>query len=256
MENLVADAIGTQPESEAVAEQAPVSEAQGTETAQEDRGQGGELPNWATQLPGQYREYAKGFDTYADFVAASATALEKTKNSVIVPGEDASPEAVQEFWAAVGVPESAEGYKLAFDEGIEYDQDGIAAYKEAALEANLTPQQAQYVMDWFAKASVEADARRMEDNRKEGERSLREEWGTNYDRNFGCIARALKTFASDDLIEELATSDLGNNPAFLKFLSKVGDMLTEEGAVDGATTAGDSRESFLKEMYPSMYENS
>lgn len=213
---------------------------------------GDELPGWSTTVPTELRPYTKGFESYAEFLKAGIEARERTQNALVKPGEDATPEQVDEFWKALGRPDSAEGYELSVDEQDGFDAEALEGFKQKAHEINLLPQQAQALIDWFKEESAAA-AYNPEQARADAEEELRQAWpGEQFTKEMAHVRRALLAYNDDGFMEYLDTSGAGNHPELLKHLAWVGHQLTAGGFAPGKGAQPDSGQRMLRDMYPSM----
>jgi len=164
-----------------------------------------------------------------------ATASEEgdATNSVIIPGEDASPEEMKEFYKKLGAPDDVSGYDEVFDrEGVEWGE--IDPIKQAALEAGLTPAQLAKVTDAYVGVVSKQQTAAKEDTSQSVVEGLRKEWGREYDANLGLAIQTAKTFGGKALMTSLESSGLGNNKELIQTFSSIGKALASEGIIDGA----------------------
>lgn len=106
-------------------------------------------------MPEKFWDAEKGA-VKTDDIIKSYTELEKTvgKPKYGVPGADAAPEQVAEFFKALGVPETPEAYGLKSPDGYpehmgEYMAETLTEYSKVAHDLKLTPKQAAGIQQWF-----------------------------------------------------------------------------------------------------------
>lgn len=104
------------------------------------------LPNFADVIPAEYKEkqwvqeHAKNSDPFGALFKGYESAQQligKMANDVKVPGSDATPEALQAFHKALGVPEKPEGYEYASQDISKEPEKVQAALKEMAKDTRL-----------------------------------------------------------------------------------------------------------------------
>ena len=191
-------------------------------------------PDWAKQL-GLPEGFASKFKT-VDGALKSYANLEKmlgNSNKVAVPGENASKEEVALFRAKIGVPEKADGYKIAKPEGIPdelWGADRVGAYQAKAHELGLTAKQAEGLAQWQAEqlgGDVKANQAALTAHRDATVAELKKEWGGNFDAN---VALAEKGAAAAGLTADVlkSTPELSNNPHFIRAMQAVALKLGED----------------------------
>ncbi|WP_020591235.1 hypothetical protein [Kiloniella laminariae] len=188
---------------------------------------------------------------------------QEAEGFVRLPGEDASPEEVDAFYAALGVPESPEGYELQIPEALELEgsEEQWGQYRSAISELShalgLSPQQAQALSD----LDLQAKAQSMESQQVERERylkqqvddtisTLRQEWGPNLDANVRTANRALRAFGGSELESVLNEAGVLNDPVVLRAFHKAGLSLVEDSSPGGAGATRRNR-SAAEILYPS-----
>ncbi|MCZ4280004.1 hypothetical protein O4H49_04390 [Kiloniella laminariae] len=182
---------------------------------------------------------------------------------VRLPGQDASPEEVDAFYAALGVPESPEGYELHLPKDLEVEgsEEQWGQYRSAISELShalgLSPQQAQALAD----LDLQAKSQSMENLQVERERylkqqiddtlgTLRQEWGGNLDANVRTANRALRAFGGSELEAVLNEAGVLNDPVVLRAFHKAGLSLVEDSSPGGAGATRRNR-SAAEILYPS-----
>lgn len=165
-----------------------------------------------------------------------------------------------------GVPDQ---YTFDAPEGVELDEARLEAFKEKAREMGFSQKQFQQILEYDLERSQAAqqDAVDAWNNRVNGWREAaqadKEFGGEAYADNVKIAKSAIDKFAdaelkallkspSEDNPEGLA---IGNHPAMLRFLHRVGKMLADPDLILGDDVQkGDETEAKLRRLYPSMYK--
>jgi hypothetical protein len=141
--------------------------------------------------------------------------------------KDATPEQVAEWRKANGIPEKATEYSQDLPDGyVIGDEDKPLAdqYLEVAHAANMTPEQVQAGLLWFAKFKEThlAERKKLDDQQRiEFEERLRGEWGNDFRPNLTLVNNWLGGMPGNvkDKIYSARLPDgtaLGNDPDFLR----------------------------------------
>ena len=147
----------------------------------------------------------------------------------------------------------------------------LSAFMDVAKTAQLTQEQFQNVMNYYAEqtqASVD-EAVSQWNNRVDGWRQAArtdtEIGGENFDANVQTALSVVKKFGDQDLNAMLRSPSednpdglaISNNPAFLRFLNRIGKALGDPDFVMGDEQKQDSTDDArLARLYPSMSKQS
>ncbi len=154
------------------------------------------------------------------------------QKGVIVPEKDASPEAREEYYNALGRPKTPEEYKLETVEGlhesVSVTTESENTFRVAAHKMGFTNDQVNELNQWYlgevsnlVRAREKADL----DASQATESALREEWKENYDGNVDKVAKMM----GDEAIDAMGGKEkLGNNPTVLKALGKIANLMSED----------------------------
>lgn len=198
----------------------------------------GAKPNegWRTSVPSEYREKLSGYESMAAFMADAVDAIDARKSSSQQrDGDD----------AAVGVPESPDGYDLPGDGAV------VDAFRSKAHEIGLSQEAATDLYQWYQEANTEA----MRAQADQVEKQLRDEWGGKYDGNVVTVQRFMQSNADPEFQEFLEDTGLGNDPRMIRFVHKVAARMFEDSLVDsGPAQRKLTDEEKLKADYPSHAE--
>ena len=170
-----------------------------------------------------------------------------------VPGDDAPPEAWNEFYDKAGRPADPKDYTLPVDkvewnDVVTRDENMEQWFAKTAHEAGLTPRQAEKLFTSYVdqlKASGETTVQQMRQAYDQGVNDLKTEWGSAFEQ---------KVAAADAVIDKLGVpgfralldvqvpgfGPLGDHPALVKALNTVATIMGEDAVTDrskGSSTA-------------------
>lgn len=224
---------------------------------------GGQSSTWRDSLPEEIRG-EKSFDVFKgekweDVGPVMAkTYLESQKkfgNAIWLPKEDATPEEKQRFYndiyAKLGRPEKPEDYKynkpdfvskdVEWDNGIEKEFLGIAH------KIGLNSQQVQELVNWQGRL-MEARVTSARKQVAETLKALENEWGPEYKGKLIKGERAVREIGGDELVNLLEKTGMGNNPILIKAFAEIGEILAEDGLIDGRIEGQSSAEDYEKRL--------
>lgn len=167
-----------------------------------------------------------------------------------------------------GVPET---YTFEPPEGLDLDDETkgrIEAFADTAREMGLTQKQYQSLIEYdlnraqqLNDVAVESWDRQVEGWRKSA-KADKEIGGEKFAENLKVAESAIKQFGDPDLRALLKSPSpenpnglaIGNHPAVLRFLNRVGKAIADPKLLQG--DAAPQTEGTLKRMYPSMFDKS
>ncbi len=186
---------------EATAIETTVAPIIAPETAQQPTGQ------WFDSIKDDgMRGYveAKGYKGVEDIITQQQNyekliSAEKAGNTLIMPGADATPEQLSEFYNKLGRPAKAEEYGLDKMEGS--NPEFSAQVQNWMHELGLNKTQATALAEkynGYAASQVATMQQHADVERQNAEQSLKQEWAQNYDRNIELSRRAARAAGIDD----------------------------------------------------------
>ena len=204
------------------------------------------LEPWADQLPAEMRNNPELAAKLAKFTKVGDMAkayfdLEGKASGVTIPGKDAKPEAVSEFWEKAGRPKAADGYSFAKDK----ESDG-ATFAAAAFSANLTEAQATAMLKNLREIGArnqQAYQDRIKQQQTETAAALEKEYGSRYKEHIELLTRGL-TAAGPNVAKILVDAGVATEPEIVKAFIAFGKMTQESGAHRGGG-AGDAIKSVM-----------
>ena len=123
-------------------------------------------------------------------------------------------------------PEVPEKYDFKAPDGMEYDQETIDIYAEAAKEAGLSQEKADIILGKIAPHLAQQQIKAVEKASAEwvaASRADAEFGGDKLNENMAVAAKAMEKFATPELKTLLNESRLGNNPEVIRLFYRVGN---------------------------------
>ncbi|WP_052741659.1 hypothetical protein [Kiloniella litopenaei] len=180
-----------------------------------------------------------------------------------LPSEGASEDEIDAFYAALGVPETPDGYELEVPEELsaQHSKEDWNAYTGAISELShalgLSPEQAQVLADMDLQAKTQSmenlereQQQYLSQQIEETTQTLREEWGSKMDVNVRTANRALKALGGSELEGVLSEAGILNDPVVIRAFHKAGLSLVEDSSPGGAGATRRNR-SAAEILYPS-----
>lgn len=199
----------------------------------------GELQRLREALAGGDEKLLSSLERYKSVDAISkafkeARAAAKQAGKPIVLSDKATPEEVKAYREAMGIPEEAKDYPVAFREGFQAsdaDKETLDSFKEYLHAKNADPRAASAALEWyqdFATAQQQQLSANLAKVAKETQSTLRNEWGGEYDGNLNAASELMKSHLGEDGFGEMMNlrlmdgSRLQDNIAFVKMMAQLG----------------------------------
>lgn len=195
--------------------------------------------DWNTGLTDEATKSWVTTKGYKDPAALAFAAMNQEKllgvpaDKIIKLPTDDKPESWKPVWSRLGVPETADGYKLPVPEGDkgEFAKQAAAWFHEAnipaAAAAKLAEKWNAFTADQAKAASDAAIAKGAEQHE-----ALKKEWGAAYEQNLGIAKKAAAAFGWDQAKIDALQSALGYD-GVMKFAHEIGTKVGEDGFVSG-----------------------
>lgn len=204
-----------------------------------------ELPKWMYQLPRDLQgdERLREFSSLGELAKALVAERESADRKVMIPGDDSEEDEREQFFNAIGRPESPEGYELEVPEGtaeeIGITEDELEQFKSKAHELGLTKEQAEQLHTWqierTAAAMQELTQAQQRDKQQRLE-ALKKEYGDQFKTKVEQAQRAFRDFGGENLLSYLKKNGQADDPelirAFAAIYEKTADDSIETGTVD------------------------
>lgn len=207
-------------------------------------------------------------DDAQDTTKAGEDTLDSTKDDTVKAGSDGDVLSDDDDTGDEGVPDQ---YTFDAPEGVEVNEEALESFKETAKELGLTQKQFQDLVNYDMERSQAAQQEAVDgwnervSGWREAARKDPEFGGENYDANVKTAMQAVNRFGDKDLKALLKSPSednpeglaIGNHPAMLRFLNRIGKALGDPNFVAGEDAAGgDDADARLRRLYPSMYKDS
>jgi len=209
-------------------------------------GEGEAVKPWHAAIPeDEARQHveAKGYKNPAELALANynLTKLQRGDPTVVgLPGPDATPEQMGEFYGKLGRPAEPAGYEFQFGEGVQVDDTMMEFARSTFHEAGLSPQQAQLVADkWneFAGQQSEGFQTQVTEANDAELADLATRWGADLDKNKAAGQRAVKALGLAPELIEKVEQNIGS-AGIVELLASIGRK-SDEGGFTNSSQGGD-----------------
>lgn len=197
----------------------------------------------------------------ADKATADAAAAEAEKNKGKTPEQiktekEAADKKAADLKKLHGAPEQYGDFTMP--DGVEVDKAKLEAISPVFKELNLSQEGAQKLVDFYAKTVAET-----QNANAEAWKATRETWkvaakadkeigGEQYDAQVGLAKKGLAHFGTPELADYLDTYGGGDNPEVIRFLARVGSIVTEDTVKFGKVATPAATSDPAAAMFPSM----
>lgn len=158
----------------------------------------------------------------------------------------------------VTVPET---YDLTAPEGMEIDAKALESFTPVFKELKLSQEQVQKLVDVQApmiKNIVDTTTEKVRQASLDSFKTIVEGWkaeslkelGTNSDAELALVSKARGKFGDKDFSDMLNETGIGNHPAMIRFLRKVGATVDTDKFPDTSQSSGERQLTDI--LYPSM----
>jgi len=154
------------------------------------------------------------------------------------PGENATPEQWQRYRESMGIPKSPDGYDITIDpaklpDGMELSKEDLDSFRQLAHESDLTPQQAQRMVEYDVERlhrATEAAAAAQVAEQQQTVAKIKESWGDQYDSRLEQVREASRRTGLGEMLRDLG---VGNSLAAVQALYTISQHLPEQDATAG-----------------------
>lgn len=173
--------------------------------------------------------------------------------SIRIPGDDATPEQMADFYKKLGRPDDLKGYQLEGVEGADkLPTDLVDWFKQVAFDHGLSQKAFSGILSKYSNVLAESEEQKdakIHEGAVQLEEQLKraDEWGANYNRNMAWAKRAVERVAGGDeeVINIINESGLGNHPKFAKFMYRIGRNMAEHGMITASVEGSVGRDEAL-----------
>ena len=144
--------------------------------------------NWKDSLPEDLKN-EKALESIQDIPGLAKSFIHAQKmvgtDKISIPNKHATDDDWNDVYSKLGRPSKPEDYQIQINSNSSVDTDALNGFKEAAHKYGLLPKQAEGIINFYDDMTQnymrDLDAK-AEQGRMHAEKSLKEEWGTAYDR--------------------------------------------------------------------------
>ena len=193
----------------------------------------GDNQDWKSTLSENLRNDPT-LSNFKDVESLAKTVVHQQKqmgNRIPIPKTD---EEKMEVYNKLGRPETADKYEVSIP--TDYKQympeEQVNQFKNVAHNIGLNNEQVNALIE-YQKNTIDYEMKnqpaRIDASRKESEKTLKNEWGYDYDKNVAKAKRALQVYGDPEILE-LMNTEAGNHPAVVKMFARLGEDVTEDMA--------------------------
>jgi hypothetical protein len=221
--------------------------------------------SWLDSLPEDF-EYRDdpSLSTVPDVPTLAKSYVETKKlvgrKGLIVPKDDEPEEKWDEFYGALGRPETADNYEFDrpdLPDGLDYSEDFEKDFRARAHDLGISQKQAKGLYDWFVPQTIQWSEASRESLVKAKE-ELETQWGDKFEANTKLAHEAFKKYAAPEDYQTMleGPAPLGNDPRLVRIFHKVGLSMKEDKFVTGKGTASHSIDEQIIELEknPALYD--
>lgn len=205
---------------------------------------GGSTPSWRDSLPAELKDnpILSKYSDVPNLAKAYIHAQEAiSKKGVIVPDwTKSTPEQVKAFKEAIGVPPE-DKYEVGQPQGFEFPKETMDWFKKTAAKVGVLPQDANALLAEYAAFETGRNAaleKQKAESVKTAVEGLKKEWGDAFDTNLRKALFAAKELGGDDFVKHVDQNGMGNDPHFIKVMTKVAELLGEDKLAEGGVANG------------------
>lgn len=219
-----------------------------------------ELPRWHHSLPDPLKghESLKGFATIGDAAKAYVELSGRSERMVEVPGADATEAQKEEFYKALGRPETPDQYELKkpsdWPGNTPWSSQDSKRFAEKAYMVGLSKAQAERLHRLIVDDAKNMILDHGLEEKKRGEareQALRELFGSKVDENVTLAQRSMEMVGGPACREELERSGLLRSPVQVRAWKRIWEAIGEDRIFAGAADPdGSTQEARLKALYP------
>jgi len=157
-------------------------------------------------------------------------------DKVVVPNKNSTNEEWLDMYHKLGLPTEFDAYGINRPEEAAVNEDFTNAFKEAAYNNRLLPDQAQAMFDFLNNHTSEEVGRLQQGQKEEFEakiNGLKEEWGEAFEQNVHTAKLAVNEFGGEELKKYLNETGLGNDPSIIKVFNQIGKKFFQEDSFQG-----------------------
>lgn len=221
---------------EGITEEGKATEANGIDgKVMETSGKEG-VQDWRSALPEDLRDEPslKSFTDIANLAKSYVHAQKMVgADKVTVPNKHFTEEDWRNFYVKTGhLPEKFEDYNVNTDEELQelVSEERLNNFKDFAYKNNLSPSQADALLNYHKEVINEERAQHEEQLNKQREEALafiKREYGEATEMKLALAREAMSELGGEEFSNKVDEMGWGNDPDFINFMVKVGEATRE-----------------------------
>jgi len=151
--------------------------------------------------------------------------------------EDLSDEQIEQYYSAMGKPETKDDYSLDIPDGFELPDELETWFRDTAFDMGMSKEAAEGLFNSYVEmetGNLQQAQQLQEIHIEEQAKQLKKDFGPAYDERVELANRALTQFGGDETIQAIQEAGLANFPPLVKLLANAGEMLAEGKFTEGA----------------------
>lgn len=187
-------------------------------------------------VPKEFREHSslKDYKDFGSLIKSHVNLVGLLGREPRVPAPDAPPDQWNQFFSALGRPDTPDKYQLPIPEGEDAPEiipEVLEGFRNVAHEAGLTNSQAHKLSEWYFNVLGEQSDNLAAETAaitERAERTLKRELGNAYDAKLQAATNIFTQFGGDELLDWMETSGAGSNPHLIRMAIKIADAMSED----------------------------
>ena len=190
--------------------------------------------DWIRHVPVEFAKTAAKYRSFGDFIKAHGELQSKLGQALFVPSADAGPEDVSRFRRRLGQPKAASDYQLPDVEGVDFDQERVDGFRDAAFAAGLTQAQFADVVKWEVATASRIEAQAQAEAQR-GHKRLAETWGEDAPGQYEKARRVVSVLFNDDERQRFNLNDEPKSwpPDVVAAMARISPSFAEDRHVGG-----------------------
>lgn len=133
-------------------------------------------------------------------------------------------------------PDAPEGYEFKKPDGYDLDNESFSAFRKTAFENGVNQKQFDAIMKMDVERSQKTTAsikQAIETHRAEAEKTLKTEWGADYDKNVEAAKSVInhEKLVDADFKKFLNDTRFGDNPQVIKYFARLAKSISEDSFI-------------------------
>lgn len=206
---------------------------------------------WRAALPDEWKnhDFVKTYQKPGDFVKSAFEIAQdrdglkqKLENTIPKLSDKSTDDERAAYYKAIGRPDKADDYAITIPEGVPKDEASVEWFKKTSHKLGLSKQQGEALAAGYfemMKGNLTTIENAYKARQAETVNKLKGEWGGKFEENMDLAKKTAQKIGGEEVIAYLDSTGLGNEPVIVKFMHKLGTMLSEAAFVKPGTPPPD-----------------